>query len=81
MTALGYKQRAARARALLADDVLIETFDRVRQRQIDLFLAGAAADEIQKAQAIVAALQHILDELNSALVDEAIEDHKRGSTA
>jgi CHASE3 domain sensor protein len=81
MTALDYKQRAARARALLADEVLLETFAAVRQRQIDLFLAGAPADQIQRAQAVVAALQLILDELGSALAEELVQDHRKGSTA
>jgi hypothetical protein len=69
--------RAAKARAILDDPLYREIMASLRQRQIDVFLAGAGPDEVKEAQAIVAALKMIDNAFRSTLTDERMIDRRK----
>jgi len=72
MQVLSVEQRAARARALLADDMLRHVIDTVRQRQVDVFLKGGSPEEVVKAQSVIAALVLLTNELQGHVTAELV---------
>jgi alpha-glucuronidase len=76
---LDIKQRAARARALLADDNFKTVMDELKQEQINVFLnSGSTDSEIrEEAHSIVSALSKIEGRLQSAITDEKIFEKRK----
>lgn len=64
------KQRADRAKALLADPLLAEALSVIEQEQIDVFAnAASTSDEIMEAHRMVRALRSLRERLAVAIVD------------
>jgi hypothetical protein len=71
------KDRAGQLRRLQNDETFKGLMEEVRQQQIDLFLdSSATIIEIEKARAIVAALDSINRIIQSGLDAEAVYDAK-----
>lgn len=71
------KDRAAQLRRLQRDETFQSVMEEVKQMQIDLFLnKSATIIEIEKARAIVAALDEINQVIQSGLDAEAVYDKK-----
>lgn len=71
------KDRAGQLRRLQNDETFKGLMEEVRQQQIDLFLdSSATMDEIEKARAIIAALDSIYGIIQSGLDAEAVYDAK-----
>ena len=73
------KQRAARARALLADDNFKTVMDELKQEQINVFLNSGSSDSEsrEEAQSIVSALGKIEARLQSAITDEKVFEKRK----
>jgi alpha-glucuronidase len=76
---LDIKQRAARARALLADENFRTVMDELRDEQVKIFLnSGSTDSEIrEEAHSIVSALSKIEGRLQSAITDEKIFEKRK----
>jgi len=76
---LDIKQRAARARALLADDNFKTVMDELKQEQINIFLNSGSADSgiREEAHSIVSALGKIEARLQSAITDEKVFEKRK----
>jgi len=71
------KEKAARYRRLLKDDVFQELLTETREKLVDAFLNPSATIEtIEEAHTIVRALDSIESSLQAALDAEAVEDKK-----
>ena len=71
------KDRAGQLRRLQNDETFKGLMEEVRQQQIDLFLdSSATIIEIEKARAIIAALDSINGIIQSGLDAEAVYDAK-----
>ena len=63
-------QRARVAETLLRDPVLLEAFDMVKNRQVEVFQSShSSAEEIMEAHRMVRALALVEDQLTSFVVD------------
>jgi phosphomevalonate kinase len=76
---LDIKQRAACARALLADDNFRTVMDELKEEQVNIFLNSKSADSEmrEEAHSIVSALSKIEARLQSAITDEKIFDKRK----
>jgi len=76
---LDIKQRAARARALLADDNFKTVMDELKQEQINVFLNSGSSDSEsrEEAHSIVGALGKIEARLQSAITDEKVFEKRK----
>lgn len=73
------KQRAARARSLLADENFKTVMDELKQEQINVFLNSGSSDSEsrEEAHSIVSALSKIEARLQSAITDEKVFDKRK----
>lgn len=73
------KQRAARARALLADDNFKTVMNELKQEQINVFLNSGSSDSEsrEEAHSIVSALGKIEARLQSAITDEKVFEKRK----
>lgn len=73
------KQRAAQARALLADENFRTVMDELKDEQVNIFLnSGSTDSELrEEAHSIVSALGKIEGRLQSAITDEKIFEKRK----
>ena len=71
------KERAARYRNLMRDEVFQEVLQGVKEKQIAVFLnSSAKIEDIEEAHSLVRALESIERYMKAALDDEAVYDKK-----
>ena len=69
--------RAARARAILDDEVFKDAIDGLKKDQIDIFLSSASElDQIAEARLQVRAIEALRDRLKSVVNDGQILERK-----
>ena len=69
--------RAARARAILDDEVFKDAIDGLKKDQIDIFLSSASElDQIDEARRQVRAIEALRDRLKSVVNDGQILERK-----
>lgn len=71
------KQKASRARTLLADPVLREAIDGLRSDQIEVFMGDAPDGAVIEARRMVRALDAIEARLTSFVDEEALFDRRQ----
>jgi hypothetical protein len=72
------RQRAAKARTLLADDTFKEAVQDLKQLQVNVFLNPASTvEDREEAHHIAGALSKIEQYLQSAVMDEKMLDRRK----